>query len=449
MSNPYKPNPLSGRSYQEVLSDWRFAADELENLIRACSQEPFVLALNGAWGTGKTTFLTAFKDRLKNSESPLRVVHFNAWNEDHAQDPRVSLLGELIEILPSNESGNQGPRNALVKRVGAYAKVGTPIVLKALARKAIGLKDEELEEISEEAAGDLISELFKEAVTRHGEAKASFQALKHAIANAAASGPLPLVFIIDELDRCRPTYAIELLETVKHLFDTAGVFFLLGVDISQLRHAVGTVYGRGMDTSGYLRRFIDLEYAFYPPRHTQIVTAYHKSFSGDPSFRNIGETLIELADLWSLSARDINRFFIHLRVVRGQTPRVGVGDTILAAMLFLKLYEPELFRKIVDKQADGAALLDIFNHSQRRSFLYSRAGIRFEAVIRSAMDDQEMLQESIYQQHFALQPPGIKEDALKARAEEVWQSASAYCQGNEALRAISQLEVVTGRFDTL
>lgn len=68
-----------------------------------------------------------------------------------------------------------------------------------------------------------------------------------------------LYIFIDELERCRPTFAIELLEAVKHLFTVKGLVFILGIDKNQLKHTISNVYGCGMDREGYLRRFIDLE----------------------------------------------------------------------------------------------------------------------------------------------------------------------------------------------
>lgn len=69
----------------------------------------------------------------------------------------------------------------------------------------------------------------------------------------------PLVFIIDELDRCRPTFAIELLERVKHIFDIPDMVFVLGINRDELRSSIRSVYGE-IDADTYLRRFFDMEF---------------------------------------------------------------------------------------------------------------------------------------------------------------------------------------------
>ena len=70
----------------------------------------------------------------------------------------------------------------------------------------------------------------------------------------------PLIVFIDELDRCKPTYAIRLLETAQHFFTVRNVVFVLGLDREQLGHSIKAVYGNSFDSDGYLRRFFDIDY---------------------------------------------------------------------------------------------------------------------------------------------------------------------------------------------
>ena len=65
--------------------------------------------------------------------------------------------------------------------------------------------------------------------------------------NGADKPKKPMFVFIDELDRCRPTYAIELLETVKHLFDIPGLVFVIATNTDQLQHSIKAVYGAEFD----------------------------------------------------------------------------------------------------------------------------------------------------------------------------------------------------------
>ena len=68
-----------------------------------------------------------------------------------------------------------------------------------------------------------------------------------------------MVFIVDELDRCRPTFAIELLERVKHVFDVPNILFVFGLNRDELCKSLRSVYGE-IDADVYLRRFFDFEF---------------------------------------------------------------------------------------------------------------------------------------------------------------------------------------------
>ena len=66
----------------------------------------------------------------------------------------------------------------------------------------------------------------------------------------------PIVVIIDELDRCKPDYAIKTLEVLKHFFDVSGFVFVLAIDDEQLKNSVQTLFG-AIDYEGYKRKFIN------------------------------------------------------------------------------------------------------------------------------------------------------------------------------------------------
>jgi hypothetical protein len=84
---------------------------------------------------------------------------------------------------------------------------------------------------------------------------------------------LPMVIFVDELDRCRPDYAIELLEGIKHLFGVPGVFFAIATNVQQLSESVKAIYGSGFDGQRYLKRFFDLQYALREPSNEQFSEA--------------------------------------------------------------------------------------------------------------------------------------------------------------------------------
>jgi hypothetical protein len=103
-------------------------------------------------------------------------------------------------------------------------------------------------------------------IKRFREGQAAIQAMKESLSQVVqalveAGMKLPITIIVDELDRCRPTYAIKVLEEIKHLFDVPGIAFLLGLHGRQLEHSVTGAYGQGFDGAAYLRRFFSRRYS--------------------------------------------------------------------------------------------------------------------------------------------------------------------------------------------
>lgn len=69
---------------------------------------------------------------------------------------------------------------------------------------------------------------------------------------------------VDELDRFRPNFAIELLEGSKHLFGINGVCFVVATNMAQLSESAKAIYGANFDGYSYLKRFFNVEYALPP-----------------------------------------------------------------------------------------------------------------------------------------------------------------------------------------
>ena len=91
--NPFQYDVLDRKQVGETLTEFV-----------ARVEQPYVLAIDSAWGTGKTTFLRMWRQSLIGDGFP--TLYFNAWETDFASDPFVALVGELsaaVEDL-SNDS---------------------------------------------------------------------------------------------------------------------------------------------------------------------------------------------------------------------------------------------------------------------------------------------------------------------------------------------------------
>ena len=170
----------------------------------------------------------------------------------------------------------------------------------------------------------------------------------------------PLVIFIDELDRCRPTYAIELLETVKHLFSVDNVVFILGLNRVELAHSVRAVYGEQFKAERYLSRLIDIDVNLPRPDTAKFVDSIMEScdIAGSQNDSTTRESRFSSSDIHrifgrflgssELSLRDIAQVIHHLGLVLASLPpnyyRLFLMTLIL---LVLRSIDRELYNQFI------------------------------------------------------------------------------------------------------
>lgn len=320
---------------------------------------PFVLAVNGRWGAGKTTFINRWAAALRQEK--FLVLNFNAWTTDFSEDPLVAFLGEMNQGLSgylTRDAQSKEVWEKCKKAGGELVRRGIPVAARLISGGLLGgnelLRDEAL---------DVLGDAATDAVKAYEKTKAAIDEFKSLLTKvlAEATKQTPLIIFIDELDRCRPTYAIQLLERVKHLFDQAGVVFVLSLDREQLCHSIRAVYGEGLDAAGYLRRFIDVEYSLARPDTKDYIEQLKESFGLTEYFQgrekydelrhdweHIANTLVWLADTFNLTLRDVEQLFARINLVIRATPENDfVYPTLLAFLLVLRDKRPELYHDFI------------------------------------------------------------------------------------------------------
>ncbi|MFM5296778.1 P-loop NTPase fold protein [Aeromonas veronii] len=230
-------------------------AEFLTNYLAAeGKQRNYVLNLNAEWGAGKTWFIKRWYMELK---AHYPTVYIDAWQQDFSDDPLLTVISSIIDQLKMI-AGKENPiPEGMRQRLLGLFKVGGKLALKAAIKKA-GLEEDDFS-----LEGDDANQLVDAICSNQKERYESIQYLKQEIrqwvegAVALGNGKLdyPAFILIDELDRCRPSYAVEMLETIKHIFDIPRVVFVLATDTEQLQHAIKVIYGDGFDAKAYLRRF--------------------------------------------------------------------------------------------------------------------------------------------------------------------------------------------------
>lgn len=266
---PYKPFA------NDMLNRERFAST-LDSVVELYSDTGCVLSLNGEWGSGKTTFVRMWRQHL--IDNGFKTLYFNAWKTDFLDDALTALLGELKDEFPNNEH-----IKSIVAKGAKLSLCVTEAIINGFLHKVTGIKAEALS-----AAVSSIKEQFADSVESYAKRKSDLEDFKQSLSElvASESNGKPVVFFIDELDRCKPNYAVQVLERVKHLFEVPNIVFIVAVNEDQLQYAVQGFYGScNINGKEYLRRFFDITITLPTPNLFEYAKTLYRKHNFESFFR--------------------------------------------------------------------------------------------------------------------------------------------------------------------
>lgn len=337
-----------------------------DNLTRIIENYPsgFVMALNNRWGDGKTFFVNRWRTKLKEKEK-FQVVYYNAWEDDYSENALVSIISEITEDIENPDKKLLD--NVLEKGTGIFVK-SLPVLFKIAAKKLVG--NEGFGDLAS-LVGEEIGKPFQNLVDEYKKQKETVKDFKIALQEFAESSGngKPVVFFIDELDRCKPSYAVEVLEIVKHLFSVDNIVFVLSVDKEQLANSIRGYYGSdNIDGIEYLRRFIDFEFTLPTISNQKLLPHFFGQFdlysffeerknkkSNGYSLNDDFEFLMPycefLIEFHNLSARQVEKFVSTLKVMVLGVPHYSpLLSTLTGFLIFIKLFRPTDFKKLEKKE---------------------------------------------------------------------------------------------------
>ncbi|WP_368175310.1 P-loop NTPase fold protein [Aeromonas sp. R5-4] len=338
-------------------------AEFLTNYLAAeGKQRNYVLNLNAEWGAGKTWFIKRWYMELK---AHYPTVYIDAWQQDFSDDPLLTVISSIIEQL-KEEAGSPQLSPYLSTKLASLLKATAPIVTKALFKKVSGINIDEVQEvITADDAGKLVESLFQDTRKK----TEAVQLLKHEIKQwveaiiGKKKKQAPAFILIDELDRCRPSYAVEMLETIKHIFDIPGVVFVLATDTEQLQHAIKVIYGEGFDAQTYLGRFFKRRFYLNKcPSHFLIEKFVadrfellcSKTFHCFSDANNFSKTLAKIVDAYHLTARETESFLDTLFAILHSVSERSIDIIYLSALLIMHAKVPAAYIVL----RSGGKLLD-------------------------------------------------------------------------------------------
>ncbi|WP_111640128.1 KAP family P-loop NTPase fold protein [Marinomonas shanghaiensis] len=361
---------------------------------RDTEKHAFVANLNGGWGTGKTYFVEEWQKLLRKQD--YIAIKIDAWESDYLNDPLSILVAEILEQIYEQDSREDftEAEKKLTRGVISLGKAIAPSIIKgALATWVWGEEtNKELKAIFDSAADSLNDISTNKAITSHGafadeafgkhklhksfakQFKKELQKLLGLVNNSKDEPKEKTYIFVDELDRCRPTYAIEMLETVKHLFDIPNVIFVLSTDTEQLEHSIKAVYGQDFNSREYLSRFFNQRMVLPEPDLLEFIKAEKAfeikdyDFSKLKTFPQISQA-DQLQDAFCIFC-ELNKHNLSLRTIKHliditegllTDPEVLKYQfciyLLLAAIFGENLYIGTIYDGEQDKLADSRAIL--------------------------------------------------------------------------------------------
>ena len=336
-------------------------AEKLTKVIRGHSKA-LVVSLHGAWGTGKTFFLKRWQKELE--AEGIESICFNAWEDDFYSDPLVAIVGQLSVHFKGN--------NKYTKITEKLRDLAKPLIVKTTLASLKHFTGLDIEETIEKVVDKTLKEYSSQRESRE-KLRSQLEELSKKV--EAETGN-PLVFIVDELDRCRPTFAVELLERVKHIFDIPNMVFVFGINREELCKTITLAYG-DIDSDVYLRRFFDLELLLPPADSQNFCSHLIEQYGLEDFFSKLSESVNHsvhkeefksisnyfplFCSRLNLSLRDIDHC-IRLVAFVGKTiqERGYMHPYIIGALIVLRLKERSLYKKLIQKKCFSSEVVDYF-----------------------------------------------------------------------------------------
>ena len=417
-----------------------------ENIIRLLTSpiDLSPMVIDGGWGTGKTEFCQKLIQLMQEQHPDYRPVYIDAFRSDHSEEPLLALLAEIIKACTPEGSDKKliEKHNDRIRRITKAAG----FLMKTVAKAAVGhvLKqntddlaeglqkimndDQEADSLAEtvtDAAATIASHtidatveaLLKEQI----EAEKNLETLKACLKEFAAEKPI--ILFIDELDRCRPDYAVDMLEVIKHVFDVENVKVVLVTNTKQLRAAINHRYGMEVDAQKYLDKFLKYSFALpdkivarFEEERTLVSVEYFKQLIRNSRMASelqglIGQRIIlnfisDMIERNNISLRETERLVRFLEIYHSLSH--GLGNVIWQYALlritgvFIFCFHPNLIGDINKNRTEAKDFARLFNiqslqDTPKNSYFFNRVDIiAVMLIMYSKIEDKRFIFQEFY-----------------------------------------------------
>lgn len=326
---------------KSIINDTTGRNENIVNFIRllnSCNEDTWTIAINGKWGTGKTFFIKQCKyvidhyndedcnkvikevllNKVNINDINYKTIYFDSWENDNEIDPLISITKDISDRYKLKEEVQRRIADTLTSILNLTK------------------------------GGKVISDLL-ELIRQDSKVKNPIKELSEILDSIIEENNDRLIIFIDELDRCRPSYAVKLLERIQYCFLNKKITFVFSVSLTELSQTVKKFYGENFDGDGYLQRFFDLELPLPEPDLSNY-------YSQTEELKDNGERFYDycksIAHHFNFSLRELNRFYLRVNLIEEEAISLmsasdvfGLRDELLYRILnFVSSYyiEPYL-----------------------------------------------------------------------------------------------------------
>lgn len=385
----WSKDKLNRKSYAEFLYKVICSAQ-----VNNDEDNALIFSIDGEWGTGKSFFIDLWMQQLQKDGH--LVSRFDAWKNDIIDDPLIGFISHVYSAisawkdqLPIDDLALDAAKDKTEKIISNVKEKMLPIcteVVKGLAKRGASYlvteevvdfvlqKNKAADEVSQIKDNAVASKLIENKILAHNKNIQVIEKFKEELSSAsfeltkALGKKGPVIIFIDELDRCRPDYAVRLLEVLKHVFNSKGICFISSANITQLEHSIKTIYGNEFNAEIYLDRFFNYRLLLPKPsiedyikstkyfidfnskandvfsKYVGRVSSRNHSYLMTTEGRRIQESLykthlfmLNVCELNNFTLRDINNLFGKLNLIAGVLKLQWKNMDVFHDLIFLLL----------------------------------------------------------------------------------------------------------------
>jgi hypothetical protein len=317
-----------------------------------------VISVDAPWGSGKSWIAKQLPEHFAADKRIGKCVYVDAFEFDYHQDPFAVVTSSIIAGYSKDTAIVKNFKKAAID----IMKVTLPAIGRGIVETGInyiGVDEKIIESVQKagEAASDKAITKMLDTFTKTTETTKAFKAKLEALVKTNEK-EAPLVVVIDELDRCRPSFALEMLERVKHLFDIQNVVFIFFAHSPALHSAIRKTYGNEINPSEYLRKFIAITIGLPISNKSTyekidkvdffrkfLNSQYPKTTSSTEHDDKFQRVLIEFSPIFKASYRDIENVMLLWQILRSKLKDLTFYS---AYCLLIKIKDPEQFNALIN-----------------------------------------------------------------------------------------------------